>query len=370
MSPAAALWDGGFTDTGYVSFATPYNSASSISAVPGTAYTLSARGYNSGNKDINVALIFYNAAGTYLNSASVVWAAGASTVTTKRVQVTAPAGAATISIVGEVHAGAAWSGNAGIGGITIVPAAAAEMIVDGTITGMKIAANTITADRLVANSITAGQIQAGAIGATEIAAGAVTAAKIAAGTITATELSAGSVTTAKLAAGAVTASTIAAATITGDRIAANTISADRLIANSITAGQIQAGAIGAAEIAAGSIHADRLASDFLLSNSAQIGDGIIINAKIGSLAVDTIKVASGALSYFSAEYNEYVWTPASTYGADGSCTVSITVADANEMVLVMFKTVAEYTDHAIGTVTGSTGGGGSGTNGSELGGPG
>jgi hypothetical protein len=370
MSPAASLWDGGFTGTGYVSFASPYNSANGISAVPGTAYTLSARGYNSGNKDINVALIFFDVAGTYLSSASVVWAAGASTVTTKRVQVTAPAGATTISIVGEVHAGASWSGNAGIGGITVVPAASAEMIVDGTITAGKIAVNTITADRLVANSITAGQIQAGAISATEIAAGAVTAAKIAAGTITATELSAGSVTTAKIAAGAVTALTIAAGTITGDEIAANTLTADKLLANSITAGQIAAGAIGATEIAAGSIHASRLAADFALANSAQIGVATILSANIADLQVGTLKVASGAISYFASAYNEYVWTPSGTYGADGSCTVSITITDANEIVLILFKTITEYTDHASGVVTGSTGGAGSGTNGSELGGPG
>ena len=110
----------------------------------------------------------------------------------------------------------------------------------------------------------------------------------------------------------------------------------------------------------GSLTAAKLSAGFALISSAQIGN----------LNVDTINVKAGALSYFAAEYNEYVWTPGSSYGADGSCTVSVTVADANEMVLVMFRTVAEYTDHASSTVTGSTDGGGSGSNGSELGGPG
>jgi hypothetical protein len=240
IAPCAGLYGALFTGSGYSQFFTPVNGASSMSVVPGTAYTLSATGYNSGNKDINVAAEFWNAAGAFLSAATVVWVAGASAVTTKRVQITAPAGAATIQVVGEVHAGAAWSGNAGIGGISVVQASTGEMIVDGSLTAAKLSA----------------------------------------------------------------------------------------------------------------------------------GFALISSAQIGNLNVDTINVKSGAVSYFAAEYNEYVWTPASTYGADGSCTVSITVADANEMVLIMFKTVAEYTDHATGVVSGSTGGGGAGTNGSELGGSG
>ncbi len=110
----------------------------------------------------------------------------------------------------------------------------------------------------------------------------------------------------------------------------------------------------------GSLTAAKLSAGFALISSAQIGN----------LNVDTINVKAGALSYFAAEYNEYLWTPPSSYQSDGGCTVSVTVADANEMVLIMFKTIAEYTNHAAGTVEGNTGGGGSGQSGNEAGGPG
>jgi len=118
--------------------------------------------------------------------------------------------------------------------------AAAELIVDGTITAAQIAANTITAAQIAANTITAAQI----------AADTITAGQIAAGAISASELAAGAVTTAKLAAGAVTATEIAAGTITGAKIAANTITAGLL------------------------------ATSGLITNTAQIADGIITNAKI------------------------------------------------------------------------------------------
>ena len=264
ISPAASLASSGFSGSNYTAFSTPYNNGNSVGAIPDTAYTLSATGFNGGNKDINVALVFYNAAGTYLSSTTVVWVAGASTVTTKRVQITAPNGAATIQVVGEVHAGAAWSGGAGIGGITVVPAASAEMIVDGSISAVKILAGSVTADRIVANDITAAQIHAGAIGATEIA--------------------------------------------------------------------------------VNQLHAYHLASDFALINSAQIG----------SLTVDTLNVKGGAMSYFASSYNEYAWVPPTSMQTDGGCTVSITVTDPNEFVLVMFKESHEFYDPVSANTTGGT----------------
>jgi hypothetical protein len=287
---AAGLYDGAWTGTDYSSFSTPYNNANSVHAVPGTAYTLVATGYNSGNRDINVALIFYNAAGTYLSSASLVWSAGASTSATKRIQATAPSGAVTIAVIGEVHAGTAWSGICGIGGIAVIQAATGEMIVDGS--------------------------------------------------------------------------------IKTNHLEALSVDSDKLAANSAIFGKVAAGAIKAEQFVAGELHAYHLAADFALINSAQIGMETVLTSNIGDLQVNTIKVASGAISYFASAYNEYVWTPSGTYGADGSCTVSITITDANEIVLILFKTITEYTDHASGVVTGSTGGAGSGTNGSELGGPG
>ena len=117
-------------------------------------------------------------------------------------------------------------------------AARGELIVDGAITAVKIAAKTITA----------AQIAAGTITATELGAGSVTAGKIAAGSITATELAANSVTALQLAANAVTAG----------KIAANAITANELAANSVTTAKIAAGAVSATELAAGSVLASKL----------------------------------------------------------------------------------------------------------------
>ncbi|WP_050874307.1 beta strand repeat-containing protein [Comamonas testosteroni] len=125
-----------------------------------------------------------------------------------------------------------------VASIVMQEMATGELIVDGAVTAIKIAAKTITA----------GQIAAGAISATELAAGAVTAGKIAAGSITATELAANSVTALQLAANAVTAG----------KVAANAITAGTIAANAVTTATIAAGAVTAAEIAAGAVLTSKL----------------------------------------------------------------------------------------------------------------
>ena len=67
-------------------------------------------------------------------------------------------------------------------------AAAGKLIVDGTITADKIAANAVTADKIAANAITAGKIATDAVTAGTIAAGAINAREIAAGAITASKI--------------------------------------------------------------------------------------------------------------------------------------------------------------------------------------
>lgn len=64
------------------------------------------------------------------------------------------------------------------GGVVIRRRANASLIVDGSITALKVAADAITADAIAANAITAGKIAAGAISADQIAAGAITTDKL------------------------------------------------------------------------------------------------------------------------------------------------------------------------------------------------
>ena len=142
----------------------------------------------------------------------------------------------------------------------VVRASDASLIVDGSVTAVKIAAGSITSNEIAANTIVAGDIAAGTITATQIAAATITAANIAAATIT--------------------AANIATDTITADKIAANAITATEIAASAITTDKINAGAITAA----------KLATTELITVSAQIKDAVITSAKIGDLQVKSAQI--------------------------------------------------------------------------------
>lgn len=78
-----------------------------------------------------------------------------------------------------------------IGSMVIRRANAANLIVDGTITGSLIAAQAITSEKMAANSVTAGTIAVGAVSAAQIAAGAITTDKLAAGSVSTQALAVG-----------------------------------------------------------------------------------------------------------------------------------------------------------------------------------
>lgn len=123
--------------------------------------------------------------------------------------------------------------SARFGGPIIRRAMEGELVVDGTITAGKIAANSITADQIAANAITASELAANAVEADKISANAVTAGKIAANAVEAD----------KIAANAVVADKIAANAITAGKIATGAVEADKIAANAVTAGKIAAGAV-------------------------------------------------------------------------------------------------------------------------------
>jgi hypothetical protein len=113
--------------------------------------------------------------------------------------------------------------------------ATGSLIVDGSITASKIAANVITADKIQAGTITANEISANAITAGKIQAGAITADKIGAKEVTAGKLAAGSVATENLQAESITAEKLQAGSITALKIAAGSITADKLAVGAIEA---------------------------------------------------------------------------------------------------------------------------------------
>lgn len=150
-------------------------------------------------------------------------------------EITAPANAVSAYVQFDADN---TSGTVYVGYILLRRKLTGNLIVDGSITTAKLAANsvtaaniaagTITATQIATDTITAANIAAGAIGASEIATGAITAGKVAAGVITATELAADSVTSAKILAGAVTATEVATGAITADKILAGAVTADKL----------------------------------------------------------------------------------------------------------------------------------------------
>lgn len=110
---------------------------------------------------------------------------------------------------------------------------AAELIVDGSISSDKIAANAVTAGKISTNAVTAGTIAAGAVTAGTIAAGAVVAGTLAADAVVANNIASNAITSAKIASGAITADKIGAGEITAAKIAAGAITADRVAANAL-----------------------------------------------------------------------------------------------------------------------------------------
>ena len=153
-------------------------------------------------------------------------------------------------------------------------------IESGAITTAKLAAGSVTATQLAADSVSADKIQANAIGTDELAANAITAGKIAAGAIVSDKLEANAVTAGKIAAGAVSA----------DQIAANAITSEKINAQAITSAKIKAGDIQGDRIAANTITGGLIAASGIITDTAQINDSVITNAKIANAAITTAKI--------------------------------------------------------------------------------
>jgi len=143
-------------------------------------------------------ITFVNSANTEIANPTSPTYTNLASYTVLPIMATVPANAvgARIEIVG------ACGSTAGryiyVGAAGLLRRANGNLIVDGSVTALKIAANTITA----------GQIAAGTISATEIAAGAITAEKIATNAVTTDKLLANSITAGKLVVGTRPISTV------------------------------------------------------------------------------------------------------------------------------------------------------------------
>ncbi|WP_334182045.1 hypothetical protein [Novosphingobium sp.] len=144
----------------------------------GQVVRLRAMGTNPTNDHMYVLVRFYNGAGISVGDLSLMWAAGSGVSILRTGQMTVPTGTVAYEVIIFNEGTVAGNGWMLVSGVKMDIAASAEMLVDGSITAGKIAAQTITAAQIATDTITSGQIAAGAVSASEIAAGAVTAAKM------------------------------------------------------------------------------------------------------------------------------------------------------------------------------------------------
>lgn len=88
-----------------------------------------------------------------------------------------------------------------MGGLAVRKAASGELLVDGVVTTVKLAAGAVETDKLAANAVTAGKISANAVTTDKLDANAVTAGKIAAGAVSADQIAANAISVKHLAIG-------------------------------------------------------------------------------------------------------------------------------------------------------------------------
>ena len=169
----------------YGSFSKP------ITVIPGSAYNLSVRAHSSSATSV-IRIFFYDAQMSVLLATDFFTGLFNWSLYTRNF--TTPAGCHFIEFAFYVMDNVGDS-NAYIQIInpTIRKAASSEMIVDGAITAIKIAANSVNTNHLVANAVTAGIIAAGAVSASAIQAGAVTADKINVNSLSAISANLGSI---------------------------------------------------------------------------------------------------------------------------------------------------------------------------------
>ena len=189
-----------------------------------------------------------------------------------------------------------------------------DKLTASSITADKIATNAITSDKIIANAITTGKLAVGAVTAIEIASSTITADKLAANSITSNALSANSITSAKIAAGAITTDLLAANAVTAGKISAGAINTAQLAAGAVTSDKILAGSIQTDRIAANAITGGLIAASGVITQVAQITDGVITNAKIANLAVDSGKI--GDLAVTTAKIGDLAVTSAKIENAN------------------------------------------------------
>lgn len=265
--------------------------------------------------------------------------------------ITTPKLVAAAVTTAKINAGAVTATEIAAGAVTTpkiyAGAVTANEIAAAAVTTAKLDALAVTSDKIAANAIIAGKVAAGVISTTELAANAVTAAKlsilqhaVSGASFTSNSPSAGYVAwsshtiswngnTYTISSGNTNAEVIwfdrgtSTSALQGSTrsafeaaynpddgdllLAINTSGTYELIYNAtlVSGGMLRTGVITADKISAGAITAGKIAANAIIAgdgaianlaiDTAQMANGAITNAKIGSLAVDTANIAAGAI---------------------------------------------------------------------------
>lgn len=152
-----------------------------------------------------VVLATYDGSGSFLGFTSLSNSGvttGGSAVTIHELNYLVPSGTKLGALIFRQQIG---TSNMVVGSGLVRKKADANLIVNGAITTLKLAAGSVTAAAIAAGTITATEIATGTITAGNIASGAITTVKIQAGAVVAASISAGTITSDKMVAGSITA---------------------------------------------------------------------------------------------------------------------------------------------------------------------
>lgn len=172
-------------------------------------------------------------------------------------------------------------------------------------------------------------------------------AQVAVSSISGTKITDNSITTNQIAARTIQAGDIVSGTLTANEIAGNSITGDRIAGNTITAGNILGGTITGDKIAANTITGGLIAASGIITNSAQINNGVITNAKINDLSADKINAGTIAVDYLPGlVYQDRHYNPTLYINTLG---VSRIVARVNSFLYRGGDLLITYTNNAAGS---------------------
>ena len=163
---------------------------------------------------------------------------------------------------------------------------------DRSITSIKIALGAIGSDNIAVNSIYTEALSARVVDTTKLGLNAVNSQNIAVNSIVTAHLTAGAVTSDIIAANAIIAGHISANAVTTTALSSGVVTSDKIVANAITSVKIAANSIIAQHLTTGAV---------VITETAQIQDAIITNAKIGDLSAN--KITAGTINAMNITVN-------------------------------------------------------------------